>query len=102
MSVYPPVEILYDRSKVFPGLLHVLEKKCGTSCRGLPFPAAKKTLKMFLDEDYFDAKGKTPFEAWPKDLVKHLNEGESGACLVISWLMDLTLAEFSTLEVAVL
>lgn len=75
MSVYPPVEILHDRAKVYPGLNHVLEKKCGASCRGLPFPSAKKTLKMFSDQDYFEAKGKTPFEAWPKDLLQHLDDG---------------------------
>ena len=75
LSVYPPVEILFDRSRAFPGLHHVLEKQCGTSCRGFSFPAAKKTLKMLSEADYFDAKGRSPLEAWPKDLVDHLDEG---------------------------
>ena len=75
LSVYPPVEILFDRSRTFPGLNHVLEKNCATSCRGFAFPAAKKTLKMLSEVDYFDAKGKSPLEAWPKDLIEHLDEG---------------------------
>ena len=77
MSVYPPVEILYDRTKVFPGLKHVLDKKCGTSCRWLQFPTAKRTLRTISDNDYFDTKGKAPLEAWPTDLIQHLDEGES-------------------------
>jgi hypothetical protein len=32
---------------------------------------------FFCFQDYFDAKGKTPFEAWPKDLVQHLDEGKA-------------------------
>ena len=75
LSVYPPVEILFDRSRAFPGLSHVLQKSCGTSCRAFAFPAAKKTLKMLAEADYFDAKGMSPFEAWPKGLVEHLDEG---------------------------
>ena len=78
LSVYPPVEILSDRSKTFPGLSHIIEKVCGGSCaRNFTFPNAKKTLKMFSEKDYFDAKGKAAMEAWPQGLVEHLDEGKS-------------------------
>jgi hypothetical protein len=48
--VYPPVEIIYDRHKTFPGLQHVIDKNCGSSSRGFNFPAAKKTIKIFADQ----------------------------------------------------
>ena len=76
LSVYPPVEILSDRSKTFPGLSHIIEKVCGSCARNFTFPNAKKTLKMFSEKDYFDAKGKAAMEAWPQGLVEHLDEGK--------------------------
>ena len=76
LSVYPPVEILSDRSKTFPGLSHIIEKVCGSCARNFTFLNAKKTLKMFSEKDYFDSKGKAAMEAWPQGLVEHLDEGK--------------------------
>jgi hypothetical protein len=39
---------------------------------------------FFCFQDYFDAKGKTPFEAWPKDLVQHLDEGKGRFIIIKS------------------
>jgi hypothetical protein len=76
LSVYPPVEILYDRNKCFAALQHVMEKKCPGTRRAVAFPAAKKTLKMLSDHDYFRSKANSPAESWPKDLLLHLDEGQ--------------------------
>ena len=76
LSVYPPSEILYDKSKTPPALSNLIEKFSGTrkTAASITFPHAKNVLKMVLDRDYFESEGK--ISEWPKEFVTHLDESD--------------------------
>ena len=76
LAVYPPSEILYDRCKTPPALLKVIEKFSGTRriASFITFPSAKKTLKMVLENDYFEVEGK--IAQLPNEFLAHLDEND--------------------------
>ena len=76
LAIYPPSEILFDRSKTPTSLDKVIEKFSGTrkkssSCK---FSDPKKVLKTIVEFDYFEAGG--VISNWPKEFLTHIDEND--------------------------
>ena len=76
LAVYPPSEILYDRSRTHASIVKVIEKFSGTrkSASLITFPNAKKALKTVIDQDYFEVSGK--ISQWPTEFLLHVDESD--------------------------
>ena len=76
LAVYPPSEILYDRTKTPVSLAKVIDKFSGTRKKSSPyqFSDAKKVLKTVIDFDYFESKG--VISDWPEEFLCHIDKND--------------------------
>ena len=76
LAVYPPSEILYDRTKTPVSLAKVIDKFSGTRKKSSPyqFSDAKKVLKTVIDFDYFESKG--VISDWPEEFLCHVDKND--------------------------
>ena len=76
LAVYPPTEILFDRTKTPKALAKVIEKFSGTRKKSSSsqFSDAKKVLRTIIEFDYFESEG--IISKWPKEFLHHVDDSD--------------------------